>query len=70
MLFIIPDFLKGSTPAVSSKFFHPPPPRRHVGQKKFPWRHPSVSTPLDRGQRPIKIGLLFTPHCMIKHVLK
>ena len=26
MLFILPDFLKVSTPAVSSKFFHPPPP--------------------------------------------
>ena len=69
MLFILPDFLKASTPAVSSKYFHPPPPR-HFGQKKFPWRHPSVSTPLDGGQRPIKIGLLFTPHCTIKHVLK
>lgn len=26
MLFILPDFLKASTPAVSSKYFHPPPP--------------------------------------------
>ena len=26
MLFIIPDFLKASSPAVATKYFHPPPP--------------------------------------------
>ena len=67
MLFIIPDFLKASTPAVASKYFQPPPPR-YVGQKKFPWRHPSVS-PLVVDNDQSKLAY-YSPHCMIKHALK
>lgn len=66
MLFIIPDFLKASTPAVASKYSPPP---RHVGQKKFPWRHPSVSTPLVVDNDQSKLAY-YSPHCMIKHALK
>ena len=67
MLFIIPDFLKASSPAVATKYFNPPP--RHVGQKKFPWRHPSVSTPLVVDNDQSKLAY-YSPHCMIKHALK
>ena len=67
MLFIIPDFLKASTPAVASQYLPPTPPR-HVGQKKFPWRHTSVS-PLVVDNDQSKLAY-YSPHCMIKHALK
>ena len=56
MLFIIPDFLKASTPAVGSKYFQPPP----CWTKKVPVASPECLYSIGRGQRPIKIGLLFT----------
>lgn len=65
MLFIIPDFLKASTPAVASKYFQPPP----CWTKKFPWRHPNVSTPLVVDNDQSKLAY-YSPHCMIKHALK
>ena len=57
MLFIIRDFLKASTPAVVSKYFQPPP----CWTKNVPVASPECLYSIGRGQRPIKIGLLFTP---------
>ena len=68
MSFIIPDFLKASTPAVASKYFQPPPPAMlDKKSSRGVTRVSLLDWIVDNDQSKLAY---YSPHCMIKHSLK